>query len=73
VRSVRGFGDVRGLCAAKSRGSHSRSQPETGGFSSPAQSGFTYGGFLDRIDTERSFPVEVGSEEGIQSYTAETE
>jgi aryl-alcohol dehydrogenase-like predicted oxidoreductase len=42
-------------------------------FSSPAQTGFTYGGFLDRIDTERSFPVRSGSSEGIQSYLAEEE
>jgi aryl-alcohol dehydrogenase-like predicted oxidoreductase len=38
-------------------------------YSSPAQSGFTYGGFLDRIDSERPFPVRKGSAEGIQSYT----
>lgn len=38
-------------------------------YSSPAQSGFTYGGFLDRIDSERSFPVRKGSTEGIQSYS----
>ena len=37
-------------------------------YSSPAQSGFTYGGYLDRIDTERPFPVRVGATDGIQSY-----
>lgn len=40
-------------------------------FSSPAQTGFTYGGFLDRIDTLRSFPIRKNSTEGIQSYIAE--
>jgi aryl-alcohol dehydrogenase-like predicted oxidoreductase len=39
-------------------------------YSSPAQTGFTYGGFLGRIDTERPFPVRVDSSEGIQSYVA---
>ncbi len=39
-------------------------------FSSPAQTGFTYGGFLDRIDSERSFPVRTDSTDGIQSYVA---
>jgi aryl-alcohol dehydrogenase-like predicted oxidoreductase len=38
-------------------------------FSSPAQTGFTYGGYLESIDSERSFPVRVGSTDGIQSYT----
>lgn len=37
-------------------------------YSSPAQTGFTYGGYLADIETQRSFPVRVGSEEGIQSY-----
>ncbi|MBJ22768.1 MAG: aldo/keto reductase [bacterium] len=40
-------------------------------FSSPAQTGFTYGGFLDRIDCERAFPVRTDSSDGIESYTAE--
>ncbi|HPG24586.1 MAG: aldo/keto reductase [Spirochaetaceae bacterium] len=40
-------------------------------FGSPAQTGFTYGGFLDRIETTRPFPVchEPGS--GPASYVAE--
>lgn len=37
-------------------------------FSSPAQTGFTYGGFLDRIDTVRPFPVRKDSTEGPASY-----
>jgi aryl-alcohol dehydrogenase-like predicted oxidoreductase len=36
--------------------------------SSPAQTGFTYGGFLDHIDSTRPFPVRTDSNEGIQSY-----
>jgi hypothetical protein len=40
-------------------------------FSSPAQTGFTYGGFLDRIDSERSFPIRANSSDGIESYIAE--
>jgi hypothetical protein len=40
-------------------------------FSRPAQTAFTYGGFLDRIDTDRSFPVRKDTTEGIQSYVAE--
>jgi len=40
-------------------------------FSSPAQTGFTYGGFLDRIDSERSFPIRTDSSDGIKSYIAE--
>jgi len=37
-------------------------------FSSPAQTGFTYGGYLDRIETERPFPVRRDETGGIQSY-----
>ena len=41
-------------------------------YPSPAQTGFTYGGYLDRIDSVRPFPVRKDSLEGIQSYV-ETE
>ncbi len=37
-------------------------------FSSPAQTGYTYGGFLDRSGTERPFPVRADSGAGISSY-----
>ena len=38
-------------------------------YGSPAQTGFTYGGYLERIDSARPFPVRVAPG-GTQSYLA---
>jgi hypothetical protein len=37
---------------------------------SPAQTGFTYGGYLDRIDSTRPLPILGGGEKGPRSYLA---
>ena len=37
-------------------------------YSTPAQTGFTYGGFLDRIDSARPFPIRRGATGGLESY-----
>jgi len=38
---------------------------------SPAQTAFTYGGYLDRIDTVRPLPLRTVGEGGIESYVVE--
>lgn len=38
--------------------------------SSPAQTGFTYGGYLDRIDSTRPLPIRGGDGAGPKSYRA---
>jgi len=38
--------------------------------SSPAQTGFTYGGYLDRIDSARPMPMRGAGGAGPKSYLA---